>query len=206
MDRRERRCTCGHRAQREKSKLDPRATSFFVSPLSLEPAPSLALITSPQSTYPMRDIINTLEEPPNWGDSSIKKRTDGVPPARARSAAVAIKSPPHPLTPPPLSIQSLSKSRGGAHQQPYPLTVDHLPSTTFYVGPIPPAFTLHDLHQAVRGLSPRVAMFDLRTGIVQIEIPFDLNWQQVNDCKSGRPITMRQEAHFSRVSERTAYW
>lgn len=60
----------------------------------------------------------------------------------------------------------------------------HVPSTTFYIGPIPPMYPLHEILRAVHSLSPRLAMLDMRSGVVQVVIPFDMNWQQVGECES----------------------
>jgi hypothetical protein len=56
-------------------------------------------------------------------------------------------------------------------------------STTFHVGPIPPSFTIDQMHTALRGFNPRLALFDIRLGIIEVEIPFTLNWTQIRDCK-----------------------
>lgn len=67
------------------------------------------------------------------------------------------------------------------------------PSTTFYIGPIPPVFKLYELLQAVWSLSPRNAMFDLKSGVIQVEIPFDMNWQQVGECECFAKTVQRDE-------------
>jgi len=59
----------------------------------------------------------------------------------------------------------------------------HLSSTTFHIGPIPPTFTIEQIHSAMRALNPRIAMIDLRSGLIEIEIPFTLSWAQISDCK-----------------------
>jgi hypothetical protein len=35
----------------------------------------------------------------------------------------------------------------------------------------------------MKTLNPKVALIDLRSGIVEIEIPFTLTWAQIGDCK-----------------------
>jgi len=60
-----------------------------------------------------------------------------------------------------------------------------IPSTIFHIGPIPPNFTIDQLHQAMRTLNPKVAMLDLKTGVMEVEIPFTLTWAQIGDCKSS---------------------
>jgi hypothetical protein len=59
------------------------------------------------------------------------------------------------------------------------------PSTTFHIGPVPPIFTIEQIHMAIRSLNPKIALFDIRLGIIEIEIPFTLTWQQIGDCKSS---------------------
>jgi len=56
-------------------------------------------------------------------------------------------------------------------------------STTLYIGPIPPMFTINQIHAALRGFTPRVALFDFRLGVMELELPFKLTWQQISDCK-----------------------
>jgi hypothetical protein len=58
------------------------------------------------------------------------------------------------------------------------------PSTTFHIGPIPPIFTIEQIHMAIRSLNPKIALFDIRLGTIEIEIPFTLTWQQIGDCES----------------------
>lgn len=36
-------------------------------------------------------------------------------------------------------------------------------------------------------------MFDMTSGIIQIEIPFDMNWQQVGECESRHPVLLPNE-------------
>lgn len=69
------------------------------------------------------------------------------------------------------------------HQR-HPPSFEEIPSTTFHIGPIPPHFTIDQLRQAMRTLNPKVAMLDLRMGVLEIEIPFTLTWSQIGDCNS----------------------
>jgi hypothetical protein len=75
------------------------------------------------------------------------------------------------------------------HQNSYAMLGDRLydspesNSTTFHVGPIPPNFTIDQMHTALRGFNPRLALFDIRLGIIEVEIPFTLNWLQIRDCE-----------------------
>jgi hypothetical protein len=71
-----------------------------------------------------------------------------------------------------------------SHGPPLP-RFQEIPSTTFHIGPIPPNFTIDQLHQAMRTLNPKVAMLDLKMGVMQVEIPFTLTWAQIGDCKSS---------------------
>jgi hypothetical protein len=80
------------------------------------------------------------------------------------------------------------RPRSGQDQYQYPLgppppRFQEIPSTTFHVGPIPPTFTIHQIHQAINTFNPKVAMLDLRSGVMEIEIPFTLTWAQIGDCK-----------------------
>ena len=73
------------------------------------------------------------------------------------------------------------------HQYPHnrpPPRFQEIASTTFHIGPIPPNFTIDQLHQAMRALNPKVAMLDLKMGVMEVEIPFTLTWAQIGDCKS----------------------
>jgi hypothetical protein len=36
----------------------------------------------------------------------------------------------------------------------------------------------------MRALNPKVAMLDLKLGVMEIEIPYTLTWHQIGDCKS----------------------
>jgi len=76
----------------------------------------------------------------------------------------------------------LSLPHQHSHQR-TPSRFQEIPSTTFHIGPIPPHFTIDQLHQAMRTLNPKVAMLDLRVGVMEVEIPFTLTWSQIGDCK-----------------------
>ena len=77
----------------------------------------------------------------------------------------------------------------------------HVPSTTFHIGPIPPTFTIEQIHSAMRALNPRIAMIDLRSGIIEIEIPFTLSWSQISDCKCLQYSTCMNMRLMNRVYE-----
>ena len=70
------------------------------------------------------------------------------------------------------------------YRGPPPPRFQEIPSTTFHIGPIPPNFTIDQIHSAMKTLNPKFALIDLRSGIVEIEIPFTLTWAQIGDCKS----------------------
>ena len=75
------------------------------------------------------------------------------------------------------------------HQYPHnrpPPRFQEIPSTTFHIGPIPPDFTIDQLHLAMRALNPKVAMLDLKMGVMEVEIPYTLTWHQIGDCKFAR--------------------
>jgi hypothetical protein len=64
-----------------------------------------------------------------------------------------------------------------------PPRFQEIPSTTFHIGPIPPHFTIDQLHVAMRTLNPKVALLDLKMGVMEVEIPYTLTWHQIGDCK-----------------------
>lgn len=93
----------------------------------------------------------------------------------------------HPPPPSPLYQTSFPLPRC-----PPPPRFQEIPSTTFHIGPIPPNFTIHDLHLAMKTLNPKIAMLDLKLGVLEIEIPFTLTWTQIGDCKSSFLVPFTQ--------------
>lgn len=85
--------------------------------------------------------------------------------------------------------------------------IKEVPSTIFYVGPIPPNFTIDQIHQAMRTLNPKVAMLDLKMGVMEVEIPYTLTWHQIGDCELFLPSLDRELGELmNRVQEGFEDW
>jgi hypothetical protein len=107
---------------------------------------------------------------PNW----VRYDTPPHQGRGSRSNAIII----HPPPPGEQNHYNPQLTRG-----PPPPRFQEIPSTTFHIGPVPPNFTIEQIHSAMKTLNPKVALIDLRSGIVEIEIPFTLTWAQIGDCK-----------------------
>lgn len=145
----------------------------------------------PPPTRPSR-----IQPPPPPGPVPSQVRTSYDRPPHQVSSALVIRNPSSQVVVPHRQEQDRSQNqyRSGAQGQnqsqnqfqpnPNHHQKSNSPSTIFHIGPIPPIFTIDQIHIAIKSFNPRIALFDIKLGTIEIEIPYTLTWQQIGDCKS----------------------
>lgn len=139
-------------------------------------ADSLPILDPPEFRLPPPKQRVRIEAPPGPVPSQVAVRME---PKANRSRH---DTPPHLHRPQNQSNSGAMTIRPSPSRPPIS-RFQEIPSTTFHVGPLPPTFTIEQIHHAMKALNPRVALIDLRSGIMEIEIPFTLTWSQISDCE-----------------------
>jgi len=160
---------------------------------------SLPTIDAPPDFRPPSPTRPIRIQPPPPGPVPSQVRTSYDRPPHQGSSALVIRNPSSQVVVPHRQeqgrgqnqYQSAAHGQGQSQNQFRPSPNHHhqsnSPSTIFHIGPIPPIFTIDQIHSAMKSFNPKIALFDIKLGTIEIEIPYTLTWQQIGDCESSFP-------------------